>query len=361
MKILDWYIFKKFMVTFIYALIVLSIITIVVDLSEKTDDFVKSGLGTKDIIMQYYVGFLPHIVAMIFPLFVFISVIFFTSKMAGRSEIIAILASGTSFRRFLFPYWVAAGILAVILFFAFRYVLTPANRIFSTFQSKYIDGHSVASQSTAYFTTYFQEGPNRYVRVEYDTATKTGVNFFLQEIENNNLKNNLQANRLEWETAKQRWRLTGVIQRKLVGLQEKLVQSDSLFIPLSFKPQDIKKDEYTKDKLTTPELARFIALQQQRGSDSINDLLVEQYHRTATPVSVVLLSFIGVSVASRKVRGGMGFHLAMGIIAAVIFIFIDRFSTMFSTKGSLPPMLAAWLPNIIFLFVAIYIYRKAPK
>ena len=146
-----------------------------------------------------------------------------------------------------------------------------------------------------------------------------------------------------------------------MGLREKLIQNDTLYIPLGFKPQDIKKDEYTKDKLTTPELKRFIALQQQRGSDSINDLLVEQYHRTATPISVVLLSFIGVSVASRKVRGGMGFHLAMGIITAVIFIFIDRFATMFSTKGSLPPMLAAWLPNIIFFFVAVYIYKRAPK
>ncbi len=361
MKILDWYIFKKFIVTFVYALVVLSIITIVVDLSEKTDDFVKSGLSTKDIIMQYYVGFLPHIVAMIFPLFVFISVIFFTSKMAGRSEIIAILASGTSFRRFLFPYWVAAGLLATILFFSFRYVLPPANRVFSAFQARYIDGHGMAVQNTAYFTTYFQESADRYVKVEYDTASKVGVNFFLQKIENEQLTENVQAARLEWDTAKLKWRLMGVLQRKLTGLKEKLTHFDTLYIPLNFRPQDIKKDEYTKDKLTTPELQRFIALQKQRGAESINDLLVEQYHRTATPVSVVLLSFIGVSVASRKVRGGMGFHLAMGIIAAVIFIFIDRFSTMFSTKGNLPPMLAAWLPNVIFLFVAVYIYRKAPK
>jgi lipopolysaccharide export system permease protein len=132
-------------------------------------------------------------------------------------------------------------------------------------------------------------------------------------------------------------------------------------MPLGFKPADIRKDEYTKDKLTSPELRKYIATLRERGSESINDLLVEEQHRLATPVSVILLTFIGVSVASRKVRGGMGFHLATGIITAVVFIFIDRFATMFSTKGNFPPVLAAWLPNIIFFFVAIYIYRKAPK
>ena len=227
--------------------------------------------------------------------------------MAGRSEIIAILASGTSFRRFLFPYWLAAGMLATILFFAYRYVLPPANRVFSAFQARYIDAHSMAAQSTAYFTTYFQESANRYVKMEYDTTTKVGVNFFLQKIENDQLIENVQATRLEWDTAKLKWRLTGVLQRQITGLHEKLIHSDTLYIPLNFRPQDIKKDEYTKDKLTTPELKRFIALQQQRGAESINDLLVEEYHRTATPVSVVLLSFIGVSVCQPKSERWYGF------------------------------------------------------
>lgn len=361
MKKLDWYIFKRFIVTFLYSLMILTIITIVVDLSEKADDFVKSGLNFQQIIMQYYVGFIPHMVALIFPLFVFISVIFFTSKMAGKSEIIAILASGTSFRRLMLPYWLGAGVLSITLWLSNRYLLPNANRIFSVFQVKYIDGpnYNANNQSSS---IYFRVDSNRYAQVSnFDTTSKMGYSFVLQRIVNNKLTDNIRADRLEWDTARQKWRLINAIQRKIIGLDEDVTMKDTIFMPFNFKPQDVKKDEYTKDKLTTPELNKFIALQQIRGTESINDLLVERYRRTATPISVILLTFMGVSIASRKVRGGMGFHLALGFILALVFIFTDRFSTMFSTKGDFPPMLATWLPNIIFTFVAIFLYRRAPK
>ena len=362
MKKLDWYIFKKFIVTFLFSLLILAIIIIVVDLSEKADDFVKSGLSFRQIIMQYYLGFIPHMIALIFPLFVFISVIFFTSKMAGKSEIVAILASGTSFNRFMYPYWIGAGVLSISLWLSDRYLLPKANRIFSTFQVKYIDGPGYGGPNTASTAIYFRVDSNRYAQVSnFDTASKSGYNFVLQKIVNNELKTNTRADRLEWDTAKQKWKLINAIERTISGLNEDLKQFDTMFMPFNFKPQDIKKDEYTKDKLTTPELNRFIALQQVRGTESINDLLVERYRRTATPFSVILLTFMGVSIASRKVRGGMGFHLALGFILALLFIFTDRFSTMFSTKGDFPPALATWLPNIIFTFVAIYLYRRAPK
>ena len=361
MKKLDWYIFKKFIVTFLFSLLILAIIIIVVDLSEKADDFVKSGLTFRQIIMQYYLGFIPHMIALIFPLFVFISVIFFTSKMAGKSEIVAILASGISFRRFLFPYWIGAGVLAVSLWLADRYLLPKANRIFSIFQVKYIDGPNSYGRTES-SSIYFRVDSNRYAQISgFDTATKSGYNFVVQKISNNQLVNNVRADRLEWDTAKQKWKLINAIERKINGLSEQLTQYDTLFMPFNFKPQDIKKDEYTKDKLTTPELNRFIALQQLRGTEGINDLLVERYRRTATPFSILLLTFMGVSIASRKVRGGMGFHLALGFVLALLFIFTDRFSTMFSTKGDFPPLLAVWLPNIIFTIVAIYLYRRAPK
>jgi len=362
MKKLDWYIFKKFIVTFLFSLLILAIIIIVVDLSEKADDFVKSGLSFRQILMQYYLGFIPHMIALIFPLFVFISVIFFTSKMAGKSEIVAILASGISFRRFMFPYWLGAGVLSVSLWLADRYLLPRANRIFSTFQVTYIDRPNAYGRNSQSTTINFRVDSNRYAQVSnFDTATKSGYNFVVQKITNNQLINNLRADRLEWDTTKQKWKLINAIERKIYGLDEEVIQFDTLFMPFNFKPQDIQKDEYTKDKLTTPELNRFIALQQVRGTEGINDLLVERHRRTATPFSVILLTFMGVSIASRKVRGGMGFHLALGFILALLFIFTDRFSTMFSTKGDFPPMLATWLPNIIFTIVAIYLYRRAPK
>ncbi|MEO7308979.1 MAG: LptF/LptG family permease [Chitinophagaceae bacterium] len=362
MKKLDWYIFKKFIVTFLFSLMILAIIIIVVDLSEKADDFVKSGLTFRQIIMQYYLGFIPHMIALIFPLFVFISVIFFTSKMAGKSEIVAILASGTSFRRFMFPYWVGAIVLSVSLWLADRYLLPKANRIFSIFQVKYIDGPGNYGPNNQAAAIYFRVDSNRYAQISnFDTATKSGYNFVVQKITNNQLVNNVRADRLEWDTSKQKWKLINAIERKINGLDEDVRQFDTLFMPFNFKPQDIRKDEYTKDKLTTPELSKFIALQQVRGTEGINDLLVERYRRSATPFSVILLTFMGVSIASRKVRGGMGFHLAFGFILAMLFIFTERFSTMFSTKGDFPPLIATWLPNIIFSIVAIYLYRRAPK
>ncbi len=361
MKKLDWYIFKKFIVTFLFSLLILAIIIIVVDLSEKADDFVKSGLSFRQIIMQYYFGFIPHMIALIFPLFVFISVIFFTSKMAGKSEIVAILASGTSFPRFMYPYWLGAGVLSISLWLADRYLLPKANRIFSTFQVRYIDGPNYYGRNEN-AAIYFRVDSNRYAQISnFDTGTRSGYNFVVQKISNNQLISNTRADRLEWDTSKQKWKLINAIERKINGLSEQLTQFDTLFMPFNFKPGDIKKDEYTKDKLTTPELNRFITLQQLRGTEGINDLLVERYRRTATPFSIILLTFMGVSIASRKVRGGMGFHLALGFVLALLFIFTDRFSTMFSTKGDFPPFLATWLPNIIFTFVAIYLYRRAPK
>lgn len=362
MKRLDWYILKKFIITFSFSLLILTIITIVIDLSERADDFVKSGLNARQLLMQYYAGFIPHIVAMIFPLFVFISVIFFTSKMASRSEIIAILASGVSYRRFLWPYWMASGLLAVILFWAFRFTVPDANKIYSAFQVKYMDDPNTFGPYSSSTSIYFRVDSNRYAHVsDFDTSSKAGYNFVLQTIIGNQLTENFRADRIEWNKSKQLWKLTNIVDRKIDGLKETLSKKDSMFMQFNFKPGDIKKDEYTKDRLTTPELNQFIKLQEMRGAEGINDLLVERQRRIATPVSIILLTFIGVTVSSRKVRGGMGYHLAIGFISAAIFILADRFSTIFSTKGNLSPELAAWLPNIIFLFISMYFYRKAPK
>jgi lipopolysaccharide export system permease protein len=360
MKKLDWYIFKKFIVTFLFSLLILAIIIVVVDLSEKADNFVKSKLSFTQIIQQYYFGFLPHIIGLIFPLFVFISVIFFTSKLAGKSEIVAILASGTSFNRFMRPYWIGAFLLATILWVTNNYLMPKANRIFSTFQTKYIDDPVYnTNQNTA---INFRVDSISFAQLaNYDTASKSGYNFVIQKISNNTLVNNVRADRIEWDSTKKKWKLINAFERKINGLNEDVTKYDTLFMPFTFKPTDIKKDYYTKDKLTTPELNRYIALQQQRGTEGINDLLVERYRRLSTPVSVILLTFMGVSIASRKVRGGMGLHLALGFILAMIFVFTERFTTMFSTKGNLSPMLATWIPNIVFTIVAYYLYRKAPK
>ncbi|HEX8460566.1 MAG TPA: LptF/LptG family permease [Segetibacter sp.] len=362
MKKIDWYILKNLLLTFFYSLFLFTFISVVIDVSEKTDDFVRSGLTFTQIIKEYYLGFVPHILALLFPLFVFLATIFFTSKMAGRSEIVAILASGTSFNRFLRPFFFSGIILGTMLWLGNRYVIPKANGIRVSFQANYIDRNSSYNPLVANRNLmYLQIDANSYAGLNYDTASKTGTNFFVQHILRNKVDVNMRAETITWDTAKKNWRLDNVVERKINGLKEDVTFIPSINKTYSFKPFDLKRDEYTKDKLTTPELDQFIKFEELRGVEGLNALKVERYRRDATPFAVILLCFIGAVVASRKVRGGSGVHLAIGFISGALFILTDRFSTIFSTKGNFHPLVAAWMPNIIFFFVALWFYRRAPK
>jgi lipopolysaccharide export system permease protein len=356
---LDWYILKKFCVTFVFCMLLFTVIAVAVDSSEKTDDFVKAGLTTHQIIFGYYVGFVPFIWGLLYPLFVFIAVIFFTSKMALQSEVIAILASGVTFQRWLRPYIVGGLFFALILWFANRYVLPRTNEIRSNFQLKYMAKTDLQRTGGTY---YMRADANTYVGVkDYDTASKMANSFFLERIKDGKVQYNLRADAMRWDTAKRKWLLTGAVERTIDTMQERIKEHPQLYINLNLKPADLRRDDYLKDKLTTPELVRFIRAEEARGVEGLNTLKVEQYRRSATPFTVLLLTMIGAVVAGRKTRGGSGLHLAIGIGIAAVFIVSDRFSTVFSTKSSLPPLLAAWIPNIVFSFVAYYMYRKAPK
>ncbi|MDB5231719.1 MAG: YjgP/YjgQ family permease [Chitinophagaceae bacterium] len=363
MKKLDWYILKKFLITFFFCILLFTIIAVVIDISEKTDDFVKSGLTTRKIITNYYFGFVPHIMALLFPLFVFIAVIFFTSKMAGRSEIIAILASGISYRRMLVPYWIGGILLALMLWFANHMLIPRAQELRTDFEARYVNGNS--SYNPLMRTTsniYFRVDTFTYAGIHYyDTGSKSGGPFFMHKIIKNQLVYNLRAETIRWDTAKKKWSLQTVIERKIHPLKEEVSSETTRDMNFNFKPFDLSRDEYAKNKLTTPELNQFIKLEELRGSEQINELKIERYKRDASAASVMILTLIGVAVASRKVRGGSGMHLAIGFLTAAMFILTDRFSTIFSTKGNLPPLLAAWIPAFIFIVVAYFFYRRAPK
>ncbi|HEX8357928.1 MAG TPA: LptF/LptG family permease, partial [Segetibacter sp.] len=191
--------------------------------------------------------------------------------------------------------------------------------------------------------------------------SKTGTGFFIQHVVGNKVDYNLRAETIRWDAVKKKWVLDNVIERSINGLTEKVTMVPTKTMNFNFKPLDLKRDEYTKDKLITPDLDRFIQLEEQRGVEGLNALKVERHRRDATPVAVILLCFIAVVVSSRRVRGGSGVHLAIGFITCAVFILTDRFSTIFSTKGNLHPVLAAWTPNIIFSFVALWFYKRAPK
>jgi lipopolysaccharide export system permease protein len=359
LKRLDWYILKKFIVTFIFCMLLFTVIAVAVDSSEKTDDFVQAGLTTNQIVFGYYVGFVPFIWGLLYPLFVFIAVIFFTSKMALQSEVIAILASGVTYQRWLRPYIIGGLFFALILWLANRYVLPRANEHRSNFESKYLKRNEYQRSTNTY---YMRADANTYVGVkEYDTTNKSANGFFMERVKGGKVQYNLRADAMRWDTAKGKWLLTNVVERTIDTMQEQLKKHTQLYINLNLKPADLRRDDYLKDKLTTPELARFIRAEEERGIEGLNTLKVEQFRRSATPFTVLLLTLIGAVVASRKTRGGSSLHLAIGIGIAALFILSDRFSTVFSTKSNLPPLLAAWIPNIVFSFVAYYMYRNAPK
>lgn len=366
LKIIDWYIIKKLITSTIFMVIIFSVIAGVVDASEKADDFVKSGLSAYYILTKYFAGFIPFIISMIFPLMVFIAVILFTSQMAARSEIVAMLAGGVKYNRILRPYVIGAIIMGSVFWYSSQYLIPKANVLRANFQANYVD-----AKSSYEVGQYLAKGSNFYIRVDsvtyaglrnYDTTSKTAYGgFFLDRLSGTNVVYNLRAQTMRWDTSVNKWKLERVMERHINGIKENVKSVSQMHINLNVKPSEIRFDKYLKDKMTTPELKQFIRLEELRGSEGLNDYKVERYRRDATSVSVVLLTIMGAVVASRKTRGGSGLHMAIGIILAAVFVVMDKFSLTFSTKGNLHPFIAAWMPNMIFSIVTVYLYRRAPK
>src|SRR6188472_3268609 len=244
MKKIDSYILRKYLTTFFFCLLLFTVIVVVIDISEKTDDFVRSKLPVGKIITDYYFGLVPRIDAMLFPLFVFIAVVFFTAKMADRSEVIAILASGVSFRRFLFPYWIGSVFLAFMLWLIYQFVLPKANAIWGVFQEKYID-HSPVDPRAFPQNYYFRLDSSSYAGIKYyDTTSKTGGNFFLQKFKDNQLHYNLRAENIAWDTAVKKWKMNNVMEHFFTKDKEWAKYHSTLLMNYDFKPMDLRKDEY---------------------------------------------------------------------------------------------------------------------
>jgi lipopolysaccharide export system permease protein len=340
----------------------LTVIAVIIDISEKTTDFSKSNLPAIKIFTDYYLGFIPRIDAMLFPLFVFLSVIFFTSGMAGRSEVIAILGNGISFPRFLRPYFIGGIILSAFLWWCNQSILPRANAKWASFSAKYIDDSYNAQNRTFLNNYYFRLDSFSYAGIRYyDTIRRSGNSFFVQTFHNNQMVYNLRAGSITWDTAMRKWNLTDVSERRINGIYETITRHPSMQMGYNFKPRDLQRDEYMKDKLTTPELNEFIKLEKLRGSEIVNTLMLEKSTRDAGPPSVLILTLIGAIVASRKNRGGSGFHLVTGILISFLYILVGRFSSVFAMKGNFDPIIAAWIPNVFFGLLAWILYIRAPK
>jgi lipopolysaccharide export system permease protein len=361
MKQLDAYIFWKYIKSFFFVALLLTMIATVFDFSEKIDDFLKQSIPIKQILFDHYLNFLPYINGQIWMLYAMITVIFFTSRMAFNTEIIAMLAAGVSFTRILRPYLIAAGLLSVIYFVANHYIIPIANKGRLNFEHTYISEeserdrmnnvHMFIEPETKIFARYFSKS---------DTAIR---DFMIERFAEDKLVFLLKASKAEWLGPPNRWRLRDYEIRTFNELEETLQLGRNEYIDttLNLNHQDFVFYENSKQGMTTFELQRFIKRERQRGIGNTQVFEVEMHRRTAEPFTVLILTVIGMAIASRKVRGGRGLHIVLGILLGATYIFLSKFTITFASSDVMPPLLGVWMPNILFTGVAIWLVKIAQK
>ena len=356
---IDLYITRKFISTFFVALILIIGIVIIFDISERIDDFVAKEAPLKAIIFDYYVNFVPYFMNMFSPLFVFITVIFFTSKMAADSEIIAILSCGISFHRMMVPYMFSAALIAAFSLCLNLFVIPDANKTRVEFENQYFKDKTKSVGRNV----HYQIAPGEFVYAEsFSSWNNTAYRFTLERIEDNKLVSKISAETAVYDTTKQSWRLKKYFIR---DYNEDLTdnirsgrQMDTI-IPLSVK--DLYFNEKTVQTMDYYELDEMIRIQKMRGDANVKMALIEKHTRFALPFSAFILTIMGVALSSKKRRGGIGWNIGIGIALAFTYILFLRFSQMFVHTDTLPPAIALWLPNIVFAIIAGFLYRIAPK
>ena len=358
LKKIDLYIIKKFLGTYFFAIIIIISIAVVFDLSEKVEDFIEKSAPVKEIIFDYYLNFIPYFANLFSSLFTFIAVIFFTSKMAYNTEIIAILSSGVSFRRMMFPYFISALIIAIFSFTLMAYVIPPANSVRKDFEYKYIKKPIRNTDKNI----HKQIEPGLFVYMKsYNVTNDVGYKFSIEKFENGILKSKLISDYVKWDDVKKKWTIKNYYIRDIDGIQEKITQGKSIDSTLNMLPGEFKRMQNFTETMNLHELNRYIDQQYMQGADNVVELLIDKYQRFAYPFSTFILTLIGVSLSSRKVRGGIGMHIGFGLILSFSYILFMRFTTMFAISGSLNPLFAVWVPNVLYAIISVFLYRLAPK
>lgn len=360
-KKLDRYIIKKFLRTFFFTVLIFTMISVIIDFSEKVENFIESGITRKQIFIDYYPNFILYIDGLLWPLFTLIAVIFFTSRMAYNSEIISIFNAGVSFRRLMVPYLMGAAIIAGIQLLANHYFIPKGNKTRLDIVHEYIwrdndkgktrDVHMFISPDTKIYVNFYRKRDS--------TANK----FRMERFEDGELVYLLKANTAEWKGYPDNWSLRSYEIREFKGKEESLVLGKGARLDTTFAltPDDFVDYLEQQTMMTTPELTSFIALQRRRGVGNTQKYEIELHRRTADPFTIFILTIIGMTIAARKIRGGMGLHLAVGIGLGAMFIFLSRFSMVFATGQAIPVLLGIWIPNIVFSLVAFYLILRAQK
>lgn len=357
LSILDKYIIKKFLGTFFFSIILIISIAVVFDINEQLDKFIRNDAPLEAIVFQYYLNFIPYYSNLFSALFVFISVIFFTSKMADNSEVIAILASGVSFKRLLRPYMISAAVIATATFVLGGFIIPPANVERIEFQNRYIRNKKVDFANKVQLM--IEPGVIVYIN-RYNDREKQGYAFSMDKFEDGNLVSRLTADRAAYQEG-YTWKLFNYNIRTVEGMKEVLASGGEMDTIISIVPQDLVVSAGDAEQMTTPQLKEYIDRQKERGVGNIKDFEIEYHKRFSSAFSAFILTIIGASLSSRKVKGGMGLNIGLGLLLSVSYILFMTVSSTFSASGFVSPMIASWIPNVLFSFIAWFLYKRAPN
>lgn len=354
---IDWYIIKKFLGTFFYAIALIISISIVFDVSENIDDFMAKDVSLKSIVFDYYLNFVPYFANLFSGLFTFIAVIYFTSKLAYNTEIIAILCSGVSFNRLMRPYMVGAAVIVLFSYLLGNYIIPPANKKKVDFRNMYIGTRKAGTESNI----HRQIEPGVFVYMSsYSASLDVGRDFTIEKFVDRKLVSKLSAKSIKWDREFKKWVIHDYIIRTIDTYTEKVIQGAEKDTALLMSPEDYQVVENIVETMTLPVLNESISTLKLRGVNT-TDYEIEKHKRRSGPFSAVILTIIGVSLASRKVKGGIGFHLGLGLLLSFSYILFMQVTTVFATSDLLAPWMAMWIPNIFYGGLAFYLYRRASK
>ncbi|MBI9067889.1 MAG: LptF/LptG family permease [Salinivirgaceae bacterium] len=358
MKKLDLYIIKKFLGTFVYALLLIIIIVIVFDVSEKIDDFIEKDAPLHAIIFDYYLNFIPYFANLFSALFTFISVIFFTSKLTSDSEIIAILSSGISFKRLLRPYIISAIILTIFSFILINWIIPPANQKRLEFEEVFIKNRFRNKDKNI----HKQILPETFIYLDsYNNLYDIGYKFSMEKFENGKLKSKLISDYAQWDTTINKWKIVNYIIRDFDEGKETITNGRRIDTTINMFPKDFTRRVNVVEAMNYKQLDNFIAAETMVGSSNVTLWKIEKHKRFAYPFSTIILTLIGVCISSRKTRGGIGLNIGIGIFLAFTYIMFMQVSTVLATNANMNPFLAVWIPNITYGIIAIGLYFKAAK
>ncbi len=360
MPLLDWYIVKKFIGTYIYSIVLIISIAIVFDVNENLAKFTQYHAPFHAIVFDYYANFIPYYANLFSPLFVFIAVIFFTSKLAGNSEIIAMLASGMSFKRMLRPYMLSCVLISITTYYLGAYVIPHGTIIRQNFESLYKNNKKITSAENVQLQV--GKGVVAYIQ-HYDNKYKRGYGFCLDQFVDKKLVSHMTATEIQYDTisdSKYHWKATNWKIRKLKGLREHITRGFEKDTLILMEPTDLVYSKGQQETFTSPQLLEYISKQTSRGSGNVVQYEVEFHKRIAMSLASFILAIIGASLSARKRKGGMGLYLGIGLGLSFAYIMLQTVSSTFAINAGMPALLAAWLPNIIFAVIAYFCYRNAP-